>query len=88
MLYDFQGDKVKILSDHHGWVNGVAWDPKTKHVATLASDRCLRLFGTKSFNYARKVRTCKLSLAGEPERNVRLFHDDTFMSFYRRMDYR
>jgi len=82
-----KGDKVKILSDHHGWVNGVAWDPKTKHVATLASDRCLRLFGTKSFNYARKVRTCKLSLAGEPERNVRLFHDDTFMSFYRRMDY-
>jgi len=87
-----KGDKVKILSDHNGWVNGVVWDPKNKHVATIASDRCLRLFGTKSFNYARKVRTCKLSLASQsgssqPERNFRLFHDDTFMSFYRRLDF-
>jgi len=83
-----KGDKVKILSDHNGWVNGVVWDPKNKHVATIASDRCLRLFGTKSFNYARKVRTCKLAVAGTPEgRNVRLFHDDTFMSFYRRLDF-
>lgn len=82
-----KGDKVKILSDHNGWVNGVVWDPRNKHVATIASDRCLRLFGTKSYNYARKVRTCKLSLNGAQEKTTRLFHDDTFMSFYRRLDY-
>jgi len=103
-----KGTKVKILSDHNGWVNGVAWDPLNKHVATIASDRCLRLFGTKSYNYVRKVRSCKLVAPSRgnkrvdggsskqetptkneanEEKNVRLFHDDTFQSFYRRLDY-
>ncbi len=34
-----KGNKLKILSDHKGWVNGVAWDPLGTCVATIASDR-------------------------------------------------
>lgn len=28
-----------MLSDHKGFVQGVAWDPLNKYVATLSSDR-------------------------------------------------
>ena len=28
-----------MLDDHKGWVNGVAWDPLNKFVATISSDR-------------------------------------------------
>jgi WD40 repeat protein len=36
-----KGTKVKMLSDHKGWVNGVVWDPLNKFIGTLASDRCV-----------------------------------------------
>lgn len=40
IVFDTQKDKkVKILSEHKGWVNGVAWDPKDQYLATIASDR-------------------------------------------------
>jgi len=122
-----KGTKLKILSEHKGWVNGVAWartDPfsdvtgnQKGNLATLASDRCLRVFNasTKNFKNVTKTHRCKLrvpvtrekvkeenvenNLSTKTEeimesmvkvddiRNVRLFHDDTFPSFYRRLDF-
>jgi len=91
-----KGTKVKMLDDHKGWVNGVSWDPLNKFVLTLSSDRHLRVYNTK--NYKNKCKTYKSQLPvsiedkenpGQfkvEERNVRLFHDDTFQSFYRRLD--
>lgn len=83
-----------MLDDHKGWVNGVAWDPLAKFIATISSDRTLRIYNTK--NYKNQCKTYKASLPimttneGEEarieEKNVRLFHDDTFQSFFRRMD--
>jgi len=94
-----KGSKLKMLDDHKGWVNGVAWDPLNKFVATISSDRTLRIYNTK--NYKNKSKTHKAALPVEvenkvenpssqtciEERNVRLFHDDTFQSFYRRLDF-
>lgn len=116
------------MGDHKGWVNGVAWartDPFSDvsgngkgSLATLASDRCLRVYNTSTKNYKNIAKThrCKLRVPvtkkisedecsksqeshtqnGETAdnldtmvdvRNVRLFHDDTFPSFYRRLDF-
>ncbi len=97
-----KGNKLKILSDHKGWVNGVAWDPLGEAaVITIASDRVLRVFKPKSFKVRSKTFKCLLPLGsssptkkeeGEEEKSsssptlstVRLFHDDTFPSFFRR----
>ena len=57
------GDKLHILREHKGLVQGVAWDPRNSHVATLSTDRCLRLFNVDKkfkcaatiFKMARKV---------------------------------
>ena len=66
------GSKLKILGDHKGWVNGVAWartDPFSDtsgngkgSLATLASDRCLRVYNTstKNFKNIAKTHRCKL----------------------------
>ena len=55
-----KGTKLKILSDHKGWVNGVAWDPLGESVVTLASDRVLRVFKHKSFKVRCKTSKCQL----------------------------
>ena len=34
-----KGTKLKILGDHKGWVQGVACDPLSKFILTIASDR-------------------------------------------------
>jgi chromatin assembly factor 1 subunit B len=40
IVFDTVKDKkVKILGEHKGWVNGVAWDPKDQSIASIASDR-------------------------------------------------
>ena len=40
IVFDTAKDKkVKILGEHKGWVNGVAWDPNDQYIATIASDR-------------------------------------------------
>jgi len=84
-----KGAKLKILSDHKGWVNGVAWDPKNVLLASISSDRLLRVYKTKSFKLAQKTSKCALCLNGDSSeaKNVRLFHDDTFPSFFRRADF-
>ena len=73
-------------------MNGLAWDPQNKFLATIASDRCLRVFSTKGYKALSKTYKCGLPStaqgeSAEEERTTRLFHDDTFMSFYRRMDF-
>ena len=34
-----KGTKLKILGDHKGWVQGIAWDPLSNFILTIASDR-------------------------------------------------
>ena len=52
----------------------------------------LRVYSTKPYKLKYKTHKAKLPLGVDPEsgerkeeKNVRLFHDDTFQSFYRRL---
>lgn len=78
----------QILRDHKGFVQGVAWDPKNKYIATLSTDRYFRVFDV---NTKKIVNRCNKSVLNVPEthqlhgKNVRLFHDDTLQSFFRRL---
>eukprot|EP00095_Tigriopus_kingsejongensis_P003471 maker-scaffold13_size735724-snap-gene-6.28 protein:Tk03471 transcript:maker-scaffold13_size735724-snap-gene-6.28-mRNA-1 annotation:"GI20194" len=90
ILFDLKkGTKLKILSEHAGWVNGVAWDPRGQFIASISSDRNLRLYHTKNYKPAFKVSKSQLALTPRAdqveEKKVRLFHDDTFQSFFRRL---
>lgn len=37
----------QILDEHCHYVQGVAWDPLSKHVASLSSDRTCRIYVNK-----------------------------------------
>lgn len=40
LLWDVvKGKYSSILSDHKGFVQGVAWDPKGQYIATASTDR-------------------------------------------------
>lgn len=40
IIWDMKKGKSQALfNDHKGFVQGVAWDPRSKYVATLATDR-------------------------------------------------
>ena len=79
---------MKILSDHKGWVNGVAWakiDPFSEvtanlkgNLATLASDRCLRVFNasTKNFKNIAKTHRCKLRVPVSRKKEEECIKDD------------
>jgi len=93
-----KGTKLKMLDDHKGWVNGVCWDPLNQFIATISSDRMLRVYNTKNYKNTCKTYKSQLPQAALPStafsenvlndemKNVRLFHDDTFQSFFRRLD--
>ena len=59
-FFFFIGAKLKMLDDHKGWVNGVCWDPLNQFIATISSDRILRVYNTK--NYKNLCKTYKAQL--------------------------
>ncbi|XP_014238121.1 chromatin assembly factor 1 subunit B [Trichogramma pretiosum] len=86
-----KGKKICMVSDYHkGFPQGVAWDPLNKSVATLSSDRLLRLISVASKKTISRVSKSKIPTPpGNPLEGkiVRLFYDDTFKSFFRRLTY-
>ncbi|XP_061383079.1 chromatin assembly factor 1 subunit B-like [Danaus plexippus] len=79
-----------IVSDHKGFVQGVAWDPQGQLIATASSDRVFRTFdvGTKKV----LSRSSKAILPFPKEHTlhevkVRLYHDDTLQTYYRRLHF-
>ncbi|XP_065202703.1 chromatin assembly factor 1 subunit B [Planococcus citri] len=84
------GTKVHVFREHKGFVQGVSWDPLLKYVATLSSDRTLRVFSTEKKNLV-----CQCSKAvipqqtpkEEPPHATKIFHDDTLKTFYRRLSF-
>lgn len=45
-FFVFSEKSLGFLGEHKGFVQGVAWDPKGKFIATLSGDRNLRVFET------------------------------------------
>ncbi|XP_044757850.1 uncharacterized protein LOC123316005 [Coccinella septempunctata] len=91
ILWDMQkGKSEQIMTDHKGFVQGVAWDPKSQYIATISTDRVCRIFDTNGKHI--KARISKGTLPVSPEHNlyekeVKYFHDDTFKSFFRRLSF-
>ncbi|XP_066145773.1 chromatin assembly factor 1 subunit B [Euwallacea fornicatus] len=92
ILWDIKNGKMDhILSDHKGFVQGVAWDPQNQFIATISTDRVCRLFDTVGKKVKARIHKGKISAVPEGhflrDKEVKYFHDDTFKSFFRRLKF-
>ncbi|XP_031617836.1 chromatin assembly factor 1 subunit B [Contarinia nasturtii] len=91
IVWDVMKGKSKFhLNDHKNFVQGVTWDPKDKSVATIASDRMLRTFDPKTGKVQRRINKATYPVSETSplyNKKIRLFHDDTLATFYRRLCY-
>lgn len=92
ILWDItKGKSISILSEHKGFVQGVSLDPKGQFLATLSSDRSLRIYNSNSKKIAFNVQKAVLPNAnkelaeGQTAKAGRIFYDDTLKSFCRRL---
>lgn len=85
-----KGKSLHIIQDHKGFVQGVGWDPLNKYLVTISTDRFLRMFDAHT---KKCVQRCYKSTLPVPknnplfEKNIRLFHDDTLQTFFRRLSF-
>ncbi|XVF14910.1 hypothetical protein REPUB_Repub09cG0101800 [Reevesia pubescens] len=92
-----KGSAHQILDGHFHYVQGVAWDPLSKYVASLSSDRTCRIYlnkpqaktkGVEKLNYI-----CQQTIVKAEQQPVddaksvknHLFHDETLPSFFNRL---
>lgn len=91
MIWDVESGKSKaILSDHKGFVQGVAWDPANKYIATMCTDRNLRIFDCETRRMVSRSDKCLLPVPESCDLHgkiTRLYHDDTLQTFYRRLSF-
>ncbi|KAH8394751.1 hypothetical protein KR222_004056 [Zaprionus bogoriensis] len=89
MLWDVhKGKSLAILDDHKGYVQGVAWDPCNQFIATMSTDRVLRIFDVNSKRCLHRVSKSTLPVKEGHElhgRSMRLYHDGTLQTFFRRL---
>lgn len=84
------GKSTAILSDHKGFVQGVAWDPANKFIATMCTDRYMRIFDSETKRIVSRSNKCLLPVPESCElygKITRLYHDDTLQTFYRRLSF-
>ncbi|KAL2469955.1 Chromatin assembly factor 1 subunit FAS2 [Abeliophyllum distichum] len=90
------GSVHQILDGHFHYIQGVAWDPLAKYVASLSSDRTCRIYvnrsskskGVEKTNIVCQHVITKLETQMTDEsKSARnhLFHDETLPSFFRRL---
>ncbi|XP_021713903.1 chromatin assembly factor 1 subunit FAS2-like [Chenopodium quinoa] len=91
-----KGSVHQILDGHQHYVQGVAWDPLSKFVASLSSDRTCRIYvnkpqkakGVEKMNYACQHVIVKAEQQSADDTKClksHLFHDETLPSFFRRL---
>lgn len=92
-----KGSVNQILDSHFHYVQGVAWDPRAKYVASLSSDRTCRIYvnkpQTKTKGMEKMNFVCQhvITKAEQPSvddsKSVKhhLFLDETLPSFFRRL---
>ncbi|EDW61740.2 chromatin assembly factor 1 subunit B [Drosophila virilis] len=89
MLWDVhKGKSLAILDDHKGYVQGVAWDPCNQFIATMSTDRHLRVFDANTRRVLHRVNKSTLPVKEGHElhgRSIRLYHDGTLQTFFRRL---
>ncbi|XP_046826666.1 chromatin assembly factor 1 subunit B isoform X1 [Vespa crabro] len=91
ILWDIHKGRTNgILSDSKGFVQGVTWDPCNQYICTMSSDRQCRLVDISTRKTVQRVHK---SIIPTPldyplrDKTVRLFYDDTFKSFFRRLTF-
>ncbi|XP_050216667.1 chromatin assembly factor 1 subunit FAS2-like [Mercurialis annua] len=92
-----KGSVHQILDGHCHYVQGVAWDPLAKYVASLSSDRTCRVYVQKSQTKGKCVDkmsfVCQHVISKAEQQTLddtkssksHLFHDETLPSFFRRL---
>ncbi|KAH8237124.1 hypothetical protein KR038_004845 [Drosophila bunnanda] len=89
MLWDVhKGKSLAILDDHKGYVQGVAWDPCNQYIATMSTDRQMRIFDTTTKRVLHRVSKCEFPVQEGHElheKSIRLYHDGTLQTFFRRL---
>ncbi|XP_028158726.1 chromatin assembly factor 1 subunit B [Ostrinia furnacalis] len=85
-----RGRYTSIITDHKGFIQGVSWDPQGSIIATASTDR---VFRTIDVNTKKVVsRSSKATLPFPPDHplhevKVRLYHDDTLQTYFRRLHF-
>ncbi|KAJ8721164.1 hypothetical protein PYW07_001939 [Mythimna separata] len=91
LIWDLnKGKYSSILTDHKGFVQGVSWDPKGQMIASASTDRVFRTFDVTSKKVLSRSSKAILPFPAEHplhEVKVRLFHDDTLQTYYRRLQF-
>ncbi|XP_076239268.1 chromatin assembly factor 1, p105 subunit isoform X2 [Calliopsis andreniformis] len=85
-----KGRSTAILSDHKGFVQGVSWDPCNQYICTISTDRMCRLIDINTKKIVQRVYKAKIPTPLKhslKDKTVRLFYDDTFKSFFRRLTF-
>ncbi|KZC09000.1 PREDICTED: chromatin assembly factor 1 subunit B [Dufourea novaeangliae] len=85
-----KGRSTAILSDHKGFVQGVSWDPCNQYVCTISTDRMCRLIDINTKKTVQRVYKAKIPTPPDhilKDKTVKLFYDDTFKSFFRRLTF-
>lgn len=80
--------KMHIFSDFKGHVQGVSWDPCNQFIASVGSDRILRMHSISSKQVIYKISKFTWSTVTESNyHKYKLFYDDTFKSYFRRLTF-
>ena len=86
-----KGDKLRIIKDHRQYVQGVCWDPCGTYVASYSCDRTCRIYNTSSyrccFNINKTTLPNKNKQENQSSKQVKIFHDETMPSFFRRLTF-
>lgn len=89
IVWDVQkGKNLTILHDHKGFVQGVSWDPLNAFLATISTDRIFRMFDVNTKKIVNRCSKTTLPVPNDHslhDKQVRLFHDDTLQTFFRRL---
>ncbi|XVE92492.1 hypothetical protein REPUB_Repub01dG0101900 [Reevesia pubescens] len=91
-----KGSVHQMLEGHFHCVQGVSWDPSSKYVASLNSDRTCRIYvnkpqtktkGVEKLNYICQHTIVKTEQQRIDSKSIksRLFHEETLSSFSRRL---
>ncbi|CAL1269936.1 unnamed protein product [Larinioides sclopetarius] len=89
IIWDMQKfQKVHILSDSKGYVQGVSWDPLNSYIASLSSDRALRIYNINTKKTMYRIQRAPWTVTTERGAiKARLFFDDTLTSYFRRLTF-
>ncbi|KAK0091062.1 hypothetical protein PV326_003810 [Microctonus aethiopoides] len=85
-----KGRSISILQDYKGFVQGVTWDPSNQYIATMSTDRQCRLIDLNTMKTIQRANKAKVPTSPGHRlegKTIRLFHDDTFKSFFRRLTF-